>query len=101
MFRSDGIPVRARLQVTFNEYLNAELEAKEIKRETADYTKVYVVRQRDTLSAIAGRLYDDPRMWRPIAIANDVEAPRSLDVGRRLRIPQLPFRDPESGEVLR
>ena len=101
MFRADGVPVRARLQVTFNEFLNVELEAKEIKRETADYSKVYVVRQGDTLSAIAGRLYDDPRMWRPIAISNGIDAPRALAIGRRLRIPQLPFRDPESGEVMR
>src|SRR4030095_11104786 len=28
MFRPDGIPVRARLQVTFNEFTNAELEAR-------------------------------------------------------------------------
>ena len=35
MFLPEGIPVRARLQVTFNEFTNAEFEAKEIKRETA------------------------------------------------------------------
>ncbi len=43
MFRPDGIPVRARLQVTFNEFRNVELEAKEIKRETADYSKRHTV----------------------------------------------------------
>src|SRR5215510_16153468 len=37
MFRPDGIPVRAKLQVTFTEFRNVDLEAKEIKRETADY----------------------------------------------------------------
>ena len=41
MFRPDGVPVRARVQVTFNEFRNADLEAKEVKRETADYTKTY------------------------------------------------------------
>ena len=43
MFLPDGIPVRARLTVTFNEYRNVDLEAKEVKRETADYSKRHVV----------------------------------------------------------
>ena len=34
MFLPDGTPVRARLQVTFNEFRNVDLEAKEVKRET-------------------------------------------------------------------
>ncbi len=34
MFLPDGSPVRARLQVSFHEFRNVDLEAKEIKRET-------------------------------------------------------------------
>lgn len=99
MFRPDGTPVRARVQVTFNEFRNGDLEAKEVKRETADYSKLYVVGQGETLSAIAGRVYDDPTAWRPIAIHNGVDDPRALTVGQRLLVPMLPFRDPETGEV--
>ena len=69
MFLPDGTPVRARLQVTFNEFRNVELEAKEIKRETADYTKRYIVRQGETLARSPRADYGDPRMWRPIALA--------------------------------
>lgn len=99
MFRPDGVPVRARLQVTFNEFTNADLEAKEIKRETADFSKLYVVGQEDTLSGIAGRLYGNPKLWRPIALRNSIDNPRDLDMGMRLVVPQLPFRDPQSGDV--
>ncbi len=98
MFLQDGTPVRARLQVTFNEFRNVELEAKEIKRETADFSKVYVVGQGETLSAIAGRTYGNPALWRPIGLRNSIDDPRSLAVGLRLLLPQLPFRDPETGE---
>jgi hypothetical protein len=101
MFRPDGTPVRARVQVTFNEFRNAELEAKEIKRETADYSKLRLVREGETLSSIATEVYSDPRLWRPIAIANGIDEPRALDVGTRLLVPQLPFRDSETGEVMR
>jgi nucleoid-associated protein YgaU len=101
MFRPDGTPVRARVTVTFNEFKNGDLEAKEVKRETADYSKMYVVGQSETLSAIAGRVYGNPQTWRPLAIQNAVDDPRTLSVGQRLLVPQLPFRDPETGEVMR
>jgi len=101
MFRPDGTPVRARVQVTFNEFRNAKLEAKEIKRETADYSKLRLVGEGETLSSIANDVYRDARLWRPIAIANEIDEPRALAVGTQLLVPQLPFRDPETGEVMR
>lgn len=100
MFRPDGVPVRARLQVTFNEFTNAELEAKETKRETADYSHVYTVGEGETLAGIAAGVYQDARLWRPIAINNGIDDPRQLTVGERLLIPRLPFVDPETGEVM-
>jgi hypothetical protein len=100
MFLPDGTPVRARLQVSFHEFRNAELEAKETKNETADFSKLYLVSEGETLSAIAGRVYDNPTSWRPIAIRNDIDNPRRLTTGTRLIIPQLPFRHPDTGAVL-
>jgi nucleoid-associated protein YgaU len=101
MFRPDGTPVRARVTVTFDEFRNADLEAKEVKRETADYTKLHVVSQGETLSTIAAQVYGASATWRPIAIHNGIDDPRSLAVGLRLEIPRLPFQDPETGEVMR
>ena len=100
MFLPDGRPARARMQATFSEYTNSHVEPKEIKRETADYTKLYIAGQNETLSAVAGRVYENPRLWRPIAIVNQIDDPRLLALGQRLIIPPLPFRDPESGEVM-
>jgi len=99
MFLPDGTPVRARLQVTFNEFRNVDLEAKEIKRETSNYTKLYVVRQGETLSSIANTTFGNPTLWRPIAIVNGIADVRQLEAGTHLLVPQLPFRDPETGEV--
>lgn len=99
LFKPDGTPVRARITVTFTEYRNADTEAREVKRETADYTKRYTVGQGETLSGIAGRLYRNPQMWRPIALLNRIDNPRVLETGMQLLIPQLPYRDPETGEV--
>ena len=98
-FLPSGIPVRARLAVTFNEYRNIELEAKETKRETSDFSKRHVVSQGESLATIAGREYGDPRLWRVVAIANRLERARQLAPGIRLLLPKLPFRDPETGKV--
>jgi nucleoid-associated protein YgaU len=101
MFRPDGIPVRAKVQVTFNEFKNAELEAKEIKRETSDYSRWHEVGQGETLSDLAGRMFGNPALWRVIALRNELDDPFVLTAGQKLMIPQLPFEDPDTGEVMR
>ena len=71
-----------------------------LPRETATYAKSYVVTQGETLSSIAAAVYKNARLWRPIALRNGVVDPRRLVVGQRLLIPRLPFRDPQTGEVM-
>ena len=71
-----------------------------MNRQTADFTKVHVVAEGETLDGLAGRLYENPRMWRAIAIENEIDDPRSDLTGRAIRIPSLPFVNPETGEVL-
>lgn len=100
MFADDGRPVRARVSVTFNRFIDAEREAKEVDRQTADFSKVHVVVQGETVSRIAAQHYQDARAWRPIALANALADPRAITAGQQLRIPALPFPDPESGEVV-
>jgi hypothetical protein len=99
MFLPDGTPVRARLQVVFNEFRNVDLEAKEVKRETADFTKRHTVNQGETLSGIAAASYGDPALWRVIALANAIDRPRPLAAGQALVLPNLPYRNPDTGVV--
>jgi len=100
LFLPDGTPVRARLTVSFSEYIDPNQELKQTNRQTANFTKIHVVQQGETLSDIAGRLYNNPQLWRPIAIVNQTENPRSLEAGIELEIPPLPFINPENGEVI-
>jgi len=100
MFLSDGTPVRARLQVSFHGYTTGAAESKEVKRQTADYSKSYTVAQGDTLSKIAGVVYGDPTQWRPIGIDNGLDDSIDLIVGQQLLVPPLPYQDPETGQVV-
>ena len=90
-FLEDGRPVRARLNVTFNEFIDEEREAKEVNRQTADFTKFHVVTGGETLASIATLHYQDPQKWRPIAIANGIDDPRAIEAGQSLSVPSLPF----------
>jgi len=100
MFDTDGKPVRARLTCTFNEVIDPEQESRDVSRQTADFSKVHVVTQGERLIDIANALYNDPKAWRPIAIANALDDPRTIFPGQSLIVPSLPFIDPQTREVV-
>ncbi len=89
MFLEDGTPVRARLQVTFQEWKTALQEAKEVRRQTADYTRLYRLGQGETLSQVAGRVLRRPG---PVATDRDRQPDR-----RSAPAPSRPAcRDPQA-----
>ena len=89
LFLGDGTPVRAKLSVAFIEFTLPEEELQKDEPHSPDLTKVYVVKVRDTLSAISALFYQDPAKWRAIALAHDIDVPRRLSPGQVLRIPKL------------
>lgn len=89
LFLSDGTPVRAKLSVAFIEFTLPEEELQKNGPQSPDLTKLYVVKVRDTLSAISALFYEDPGKWRYIASANNIDTPRQLTPGSVLRIPKI------------
>ena len=85
LFRADGKPVRATLNVTFKEFLNTEID----QHETDPEFTTRMVKRGDSMSSIAAEVYRDPALWRVIAEANQLDDPRHLPVGLRLNIPKL------------
>jgi hypothetical protein len=100
LFLPDGRPVRARVTASFTEFIDPEREAKQVNRQTADFSKVHTVREGETVSSIAYLYYENPVLWRVIAISNGVDDPRALTTGESIGIPSLPFTNPETGEVI-
>lgn len=99
-FFNDGRPARARLNVTFNEYLDAATQVAAANLQTADFSKAYTVRQNDSLSGIAANFYEDAGKWRPIALANGILDPLSITPGQMIQVPPLPYTDPSTGVVI-
>lgn len=89
MFQSDGIPVRATLNVTFKEYKTVADQLKEIGRESADRTKAITIKEGDSLWVIAALEYGDPGFWPHIAEKNNIDNPRLLETGRVILLPPL------------
>jgi nucleoid-associated protein YgaU len=89
LFSPDGVPLRARLNVTFRDAWTITQQLQETPRHTSDRTKSVVVQQRQTLSQIAFENYQNSAQWRPIADANQLDNPRLLTPGMVLKIPSL------------
>lgn len=87
LFSPDGVPLRAKLNVTFREYLTIEEQLQETPRHSADRRKVRVLARGKTLSHLAWEEYDDPDEWRLIAEANNVDNPRLISAGTSLEVP--------------
>jgi len=85
LFDSNGTPLRANLDVTFLEFLSAEVDK---RRNDPEFT-TRTVKRGDSLSSIAAEMLDDPSRWRIIADANRLDNPRTLEVGMTLSIPKL------------
>ena len=91
LFRDDGVPVRATLDITF-------LQAKEAGNypaqnpttmSTSGY-KRWVVKEGDTIDWIAFHEYGDSTLWRYIADINGLDNPGKLRQGQALAIPPRP-----------
>ena len=89
MFRADGMPVRATLNVSFTRYKTLAEELQQPARESSDKTKRRVMSADDSIWLLAQREYGEIRRWRRIAVASGVDDPRSITPGDVLIVPQL------------
>jgi nucleoid-associated protein YgaU len=89
MFREDGVPVRATLNVSFKEYKTIEEQLSEKPNQSSDWTKRRILAEGDRLDLIAAIEYGDAADWRTIADANNLDNPRLLQPGREIRLPPL------------
>jgi hypothetical protein len=89
LFSPEGVPLRATLTVSLKEYKTLTDQIEELNLRSGDHTQAHVVQRGDTLSHIAGQIYNDPAAWRRIAQFNDIIDPLALSPGEVLEIPPL------------
>jgi hypothetical protein len=95
LFSPGGVPLRAKLTVTFREYKTIEEQARQTPpgRPNGGRTKVRTIQPGETLYSIAWEEYHDSSKWPLIANKNSLTNPRYLVPGDQLEIPP----DPASG----
>jgi nucleoid-associated protein YgaU len=84
-FLPSGTPVRAYLKLSFIEC--PEGGPKVSSGGSGATATVHQARQGETMSQIAARTTGDPRRWREIAEANNIDNPRKMEAGRALVLP--------------
>lgn len=89
LFRPDGTPLRAKLDMAFQEYLSPDEIAKRSKKASPDMTHLRTVQDGDTLPVMCHRIYGDSRFYLAVARHNDLTDFRRLTVGSRLMFPPL------------
>jgi nucleoid-associated protein YgaU len=85
LFKPDGSPLRAELELTFKEYRTLKEQIQELK----SYTRTRIIKRGDILSGIAAEEYNEPGEWRTIAQENNIQNPKELTPGKIIKIPPL------------
>ncbi|MFC2023939.1 peptidoglycan-binding protein [Chloroflexota bacterium] len=88
MFKADGTPVRARVNVTFGEVPKESKSQNPTTRSEA--RKIWVVHEGQRLDWIAYQEYGDASQWRHIAQTNGLANPIDLSPGLVLKLVPLP-----------
>lgn len=89
LFNPDGKPLRAVVTLALREYRTLEEQLASINLQSADHTRVHVVREGEDLPLIAFHAYRDPARWRLIADSNGLSDVRTLEPGTRLELPPV------------
>lgn len=89
MFSEQGIPVRAKLSLSIQEYLTSEEIEQRFPRRSSFPVKTYTVKEGDTISSVANLMWRKSGEWRRIATENKLQDPRALSPGEVLVIPAI------------
>jgi len=84
MFNKEGVPIRAIVNLTFEEIDIGNSTKKEKSRKAM---QSYTIRSDDTLQKIAQSELGNSSQWKIIAIANGIDNPMDLTVGQQIQIP--------------
>ena len=89
MFRPDGVPIRAKLNITFQQLGNDSVFPPQNPTSLSQARRTYVVGTGDRIDLIAFREYGDATLWHDLAAANNLENPMDLKVGQVIKIVDL------------
>lgn len=89
MFTESGMPVRAKISLTFKSLISPKDKRRKSPFESPDRSKYRTIRQGIGLWDIANMEYGDPDMWKVIARENGILNPLDVRPGQVVKLPAL------------
>lgn len=89
MFAENGMPVRAKVNLTFKSLISPDDTRRKSPFESPDRTKYRTIRQGLGLWDLANMEYGDPDMWKVIARANGIMNPLDVKPGQVVKLPAI------------
>jgi len=89
LFKPDGTPLRARVNVTFVGYTDEVELAKQANKTSPDLSHLITVKGGDTLPLLCYEIYGSSDYYIQVARVNDLTNFRSLTVGSKLLFPPV------------
>lgn len=89
MFTESGMPVRAKVNLTFKSLISPEDSKRKSPFESPDRTKYRTVMEGTQLWNLAYAEYGDPEMWKMIARENGIMNPLDIRPGQVVRLPAI------------
>ncbi|MCA9922397.1 MAG: LysM peptidoglycan-binding domain-containing protein [Anaerolineales bacterium] len=89
LFTKDGLPVRAKVDITFTQHDDVEdYEGQNPTSGGGPIMRTWAVVKGDRLDNISAEVYGDATKWRQIAEYNNLDNPLALQTGTQLIIPE-------------
>jgi len=89
LFKPNGVPLRAKVRLSFIEYKSIEEISKKANQSSPDLTHLVEVKAGDTLPLLCYQIYQDSAYYTEVARINRLTNFRELKPGTRLRFPPL------------
>jgi hypothetical protein len=89
LFKPDGTPLRAKVQMNVSENVEDTLRVAEAGNNSPDLTHLRMIKEGDTLPLMASRIYESPAYYLQLAEFNGLTNFRRLRAGQELLFPPL------------
>ncbi|HWZ22415.1 MAG TPA: hypothetical protein VNW06_07150 [Cytophagaceae bacterium] len=89
LFQPDGMPLRAKASVTFEEALDSSLISQDANNMSPDLTHSIVFKKGDNLPLLCNKIYGDSLYYLDVAKYNNITNFRTIMPGTKLHLPPI------------
>lgn len=89
LFKPDGSPLRAKISLSFTQYISPSTVKKEDQQESPDITHMLITKEGDSLPKLSYQVWNDPNYYIQVAKYNGLNKFRKLKGGKKLFFPPI------------